>query len=85
MDTKLTLSFDAMIISKAKRFAENNDISLSRLIEFLLAKTTAGHYATLEDLPVSEWASMVSEGEVEYQTKKRTRKDLKNEYFSKSK
>lgn len=35
MDSKVTLSFNGEIIGKAKRFAEQNNISLSRLTEFL--------------------------------------------------
>jgi hypothetical protein len=38
MDAKITLSFDETVIKKAKRYAENNNISLSRLTEFLLVK-----------------------------------------------
>ncbi|MEP6594793.1 MAG: DUF6364 family protein, partial [Ginsengibacter sp.] len=41
MDNKITLSFDANIISKAKKYAESKNISLSRLIEFLLKKITS--------------------------------------------
>ncbi len=81
MDTKITLSFDDEIISKAKQFAEANNVSLSRLTEFLYRKITHGQYKNLEALPISEWVSMVSEGEMEYQTKAKSRKALKKEYF----
>jgi hypothetical protein len=40
MDAKITLSFDEAIITKAKRFADDNNISLSRLTEFLFSKVT---------------------------------------------
>ena len=43
MDTKITLSFDASVIEKAKLFAEQNNISLSRLTEFLLSKVTSSN------------------------------------------
>ena len=69
MDAKITLSFDETVIKKAKRYAENNNISLSRLTEFLLSKVTSNTYQSLEDLPIADWVSVVSEGEVEYQTK----------------
>ncbi len=86
MDNKITLSFDENIILKAKRYADNNNISLSRLIEFLLKKVTADNYSTLEDFPISDWVSQVSEGEAVYQTqKKRTRKNAKAEYFNSKK
>jgi hypothetical protein len=86
MDNKITLSFDEGIISKAKKYAESNNISLSRLIEFLLKKVTSNNYTSLEDFPISEWVSQVAEGEAVYQTKKRrTRKAAKAEYFNSKK
>lgn len=85
MDAKVTLSFDEGVVTRAKRFAEKNNISLSRLVEFLLQKTTSENYSSLEDLPISEWVSIVAEGEAIYQTKKKTRKATKAEYFSSKK
>lgn len=85
MDVKITLSFDETIIRKAKNYAKNNNISLSRLTEFLLRQVTSNPYQSLEDLPISSWVNMVAEGEVEYQTKVKKNKDLKNEYFKSKK
>lgn len=85
MDAKVTLSFDEGVVNKAKRLAEKNNISLSRLVEFLLQKTTSENYSSLENLPVSDWVSIVSEGGAVYQTKKKTRKAAKAEYFSSKK
>ena len=86
MDHKITLSFDEAIVKKAKKYAEANNISLSRLIEFLLKKITSEKYHSLEDFPIADWVSQVSEGEAVYQTsKKRTRKSSKAEYFSSKK
>ncbi len=85
MDTKITLSFDESVINKAKRYAEDNNISLSRLTEFLLNKVTSKSYQSLEDLPIADWVNMVGEGEVEYQTKPRKSKELKSEYFKSKK
>ena len=85
MDAKVTLSFDEGVVTRAKRFAEKNNISLSRLVEFLLQKTISENYSSLEDLPISEWVSMVAEGEAIYQTKKKTRKATKAQYFSSKK
>ncbi len=86
MDNKITLSFDESVIRKAKRYAENNNISLSRLIEFLLQKITSSNYQSMEDFPISEWVNQVAEGEAVYQTaKKRTRKSSKAEYFASKK
>ena len=86
MDSKITLSFDENIISKAKKYAESNNISLSRLIEFLLKKITSNNYTSLEDFPISDWVNQVAEGEAVYQTKtRRTRKAAKAEYFNSKK
>jgi len=81
MDAKITLSFNKSIIDKAKEFADENNMSLSRLTEFLYSKITSGHYQSLEDLPISDWVNMVSEGEAIYETKARKNKDIKAEYF----
>ncbi|MBI1782297.1 MAG: hypothetical protein HYR66_13180 [Sphingobacteriales bacterium] len=85
MDAKITLSFDEGVIAKAKRYAEKNNISLSRLVEFLLQKIVSAPHHTLEDYPISEWVSMVAEGNAVYQTKKRSRKNTHAEYFSSKK
>jgi len=82
MDNKITLSFDESVILKAKKYAEKNNISLSRLIEFLLKKVTSTNYNSLEDFPISDWVQQVAEGKAVYQTKaRRTRKAAKEEYF----
>ena len=82
MDNKITLSFDESVISKAKKYAAKNNISLSRLIEFLLKKITSNNYNSLEDFPISDWVQQVAEGEAVYRTKtRRTRKSSKEEYF----
>ncbi|CAN5212084.1 hypothetical protein BH20BAC1_BH20BAC1_02650 [soil metagenome] len=82
MDNKITLSFDEGVITRAKKYAEKNNISLSRLIEFLLNKVTSNHYASLEDYPISDWVNQVAEGDAVYETKaKRSRKAAKAEFF----
>jgi len=83
METKLTLQFDQEVIEKAKEFAAANKISLSRLTEFLYRQITSGSYKTIGDFPVSEWVNQVAEGEATY--KRRSRKDLKDEYFNQAK
>ena len=80
MDVKVTLSFNKSVIEKAKDYAEDNNISLSRLIEFLLTKVTSKSYKSLEDYPISDWVSMVSEGQAEYNVK-RSRKDTNDAFF----
>lgn len=79
MDAKVTLSFDQEVIIKAKAFAEREGISLSRLTEHLLRQATSKQYATIEELPISDWVSQVADGAVEYRT--RGRKPLKDEYL----
>jgi len=85
MDAKITLSFDEEVIEKAKVFAAKNNISLSRLTEYFYRNITNGHYHQLEDLPIADWVNKVSEGEVTYLRKNRSRKETKQEYFSRRK
>ncbi len=85
MDAKITLSFDKEVIEKARKYAESQNISLSRLTEFLLRRTISADYRTLEDLPVSDWVMQLSEGKTEYKTNRRTRKWIKNEYLKNKK
>jgi len=80
MNAKLTLHFDREVINKAKDFAAANNISLSRLTEFLYRNITSGNYKTLEELPIAEWVSMVAEGEPKYV--KSSKKETKKEYFN---
>jgi len=85
MDAKVTLSFDASIINKAKEFAENNNISLSRLTEFLLSKAINKQYHNLDEMPVSDWIHTLQEGKTEYKTRQKSNKDLRSEYHRKTK
>ncbi len=80
MDAKLTLHFDRDVIIKAKAFAEANNISLSRLTEYLYRNITSGNYKTLEELPVADWVFRVAEGEAQYI--RRTRKETRKEYYN---
>ena len=85
MDNKITLSFDANVIHKAKEYAESHNISVSRLVEFLLQKITSSGYQTLEDFPISDWVHQIAEGEAVYQTKKRSKKSMQKEFFESKK
>ena len=85
MDAKITLSFDKEVIERARKYAESQNISLSRLTEFLLRRIISADYENLEDLPVSDWVMQLSEGKTEYKTKLRTRKSMRNEYMRKQK
>jgi hypothetical protein len=81
MDAKITLSFDQEVIQRAKAFAESQNVSLSRLMEFMLRRATSGGYQQLEDLPIADWVQEVSEGKAEYITRPKSRKALKKEFF----
>lgn len=85
MDSKITLSFDEAVIKKAKKYAQSKNVSLSRLVEFLLSKITTSQYHSLEDFPISDWVTEVSDGKATYQTKKRSRKALVSEYLNSKK
>lgn len=85
MDAKITLSFNEAIIKRAKQYAEANNISLSRMIEFLLQKVTSSNYTSLEDFPISDWVHQIAEGEAVYQTKRKSRKSLKEEFYKSKK
>ena len=85
MDAKITLSFDEAVIKKAKQYAHANNISLSRMIEFLLKKITSSHYDTMEDYPVSDWVQQLAEGQATYQTKSRSRNKTKEEFYKSKK
>lgn len=82
MDAKITLSFNREVIQKAKAFSETQNISLSRLVEFLLRRATADDFRELEDFPIAEWVQQVAEGRAEYTKKPKTRNALKREFFS---
>ncbi|MBD3750642.1 MAG: hypothetical protein IE931_14230 [Sphingobacteriales bacterium] len=84
MDAKLTLSFDEEIINKAKKYADEHNISLSRMIEHLLSKVVEKPYESLEDFPISDWVAMVAEGEATYKNKK-SKKSQKEEFFASKK
>lgn len=80
MNAKVTLNFDEEVVKKAKVLAESHGLSLSRLIEVLLRKATGGNYSDIENMPVSDWVSLVSDSPAEY-IKGRSRKDLKDEFY----
>tara|TARA_A100000171_G_scaffold14212_1_gene12453 strand:- start:2492 stop:2740 length:249 start_codon:yes stop_codon:yes gene_type:complete len=79
MDAKVTLSFDQEVIKSAKQFAEKNNISLSRLTEFLYRQLTSNDYKSIESLPIADWVNAVAEGQAEYHTK--PKKIAKSDYY----
>ncbi|MEM7107445.1 MAG: DUF6364 family protein [Bacteroidota bacterium] len=83
MDTKVTLNFDQEVIEKAKKFAAAQNISLSRLTEFLYKKIISQSYQNLEDMPISDWVMQVAEGKAEYKRKRKN--NLKQEFYERKK
>jgi antitoxin component of RelBE/YafQ-DinJ toxin-antitoxin module len=81
MDAKITLSFDASVIEKAKEFADDLGISLSRFTEIMYRKVLDSGIRGIEDLPISAWVHQVAEEQAEYNTRKKTRDQLKKEFF----
>ncbi len=82
MDAKVTLSFDAQVIEKAKAYAESQGLSLSRLTEVLLRKAVGSSYSDIESMPVADWVSVLAEGDVTY-GKTKNRKELKESFYNK--
>lgn len=80
MDAKITLSFDKEIIERAKKYAESQNMSLSRMMEYILDKMTSNKYKSLDELPISDWVLQVAEGEAIYNRKPKSSKQLKSEY-----
>jgi hypothetical protein len=85
MDNKVTLSFDKDVIRRAKEFAASHNISLSRLVELLLLRTTMEQYSSLEDIPIAAWVRELSQGNIEINVRKRSRKESKGEFFASKK
>jgi Family of unknown function (DUF6364) len=87
MDNKITLSFDTEVIARAKAFAASQDISLSRLTEFLYDKITSSPkaYASLEDIPIADFISLVAEERAAYKTANKSKKSQRDEYYSSKK
>ena len=62
MDAKVTLSFDAEVIERAKILCDELGISLSRFTEIVYSKALEfGRPASIEELPVSAWVNAVAE------------------------
>jgi Family of unknown function (DUF6364) len=72
MDAKITLSFDAETIQKAKIYADKNNISVSRLVEYFFNKITDEDAKTLEAYPIADWVYELMGNKMSYNTKKPT-------------
>lgn len=85
MDAKITLSFNKAVIEKAKIYAQNQNMSLSRMLELILDKITTKQYASIEDFPISDWVNALAEGKPEYISAPKSRARLKKQYHSRKK
>lgn len=82
MDTKLTLKLNQEIIEKAKRYAVDKNVSLSRLIENYLNSLTSGKSAANE-IEVSPFVKSLSSKvniAVDYDYKKDRAEYLENKH-----
>jgi len=70
METKLTLRLRKSVIEKAKKYANNQNISLSKMIEIYLDSVTASKGKEVETTPLVESLSGVIELEPDFDYKK---------------
>ena len=80
MDAKITLAFDRGVIEAAKRYAKEQNISLSRLIEYILVQLIDERTHDLSTLPIADWVNQISEGKATYKTRSTGRAELKDEF-----
>ncbi len=62
MDIKLTLKLNENVIERAKKYASNKKISLSRLIENYLDSVTIAEKS--DDLEISPFVKSISSGKI---------------------
>ena len=82
---RLPYLFNKAVIEKAKAYAESQNMSLSRMLEFILDKITTNQYASFEEFPISDWVNTLAEGKSEYITSPKSRSKLKSQYNSRKK
>lgn len=60
MDTKLTLKLDKEVIEKAKKYASDKKLSLSRIVEFYFQSLTTENKT--DDFEISPFVKSISTG-----------------------
>ena len=80
METKLTIRLNKGVIAKAKEYAQEHQISLSKLIESYLDSITKQDKTTNEISPLVESLSSVIQLEKDYDYKKDYSDFLKEKY-----
>jgi hypothetical protein len=79
MDAKITLSFRADVISSAKKYARQQGISLSRLVENMLSRVVREDATHFDRFPISDWVFQAAEGNPEYHSHIKSSKELRQE------
>ena len=80
MDTKLTLRLRKNVIDRAKEYAQNHNISLSKMIESYLESVTAQKNDDIEITPLVESLSGVIQLDNDYDYKKEYSEYLMKKY-----
>ena len=80
METKLTLRLKKSVIEKAKKYAQNQSISLSKMIEIYLESVTASKGSEVDTTPLVESLSGVIELDPEFDYKKEYSNYLTEKY-----
>ena len=62
MDSKLTLKLDKAVIDQAKKYAKEQQISLSRLIENYLASLTQKEKSNKKEIEISTFVKSIATG-----------------------
>lgn len=82
MKAKITLQIDEEVIANSKEIAKSLNLPISKFAEQILRRFTTARYRSIEEMPVSDWVNIVSDGEVQYLREPRTSKQLKDEYYN---
>jgi len=80
METKLTLRLKKSVIEKAKEYAHNHSISLSKMVEIYLESVTASREKEVGTTPLVESLSGVIELESDFDYKKEYSNYLTEKY-----
>ena len=70
MNSKLTLKLNSRVITRAKKYAKENNTSLSRMIESYLDSVTGGEKSVIEITPLVKSLSGIVELPADYNYRK---------------
>ncbi len=80
MDSKLTVRLDSNVIKRAKSYAINHNVSISRMIESYLDSVTQQKSKDIEITPLVKSLSGVIKIDIDYDLKKDYTNYLSNKY-----